>query len=122
MMFKTDPSGIHPLSPWGKAAMEASLLEASAAGSHPGPPSKGEGDGPLVRAEGLAMGFDVSPPLLNRILERKPRQLLQAVDEASFTIRKGETLALVGESGCGKSTVARMLVGLYQPSRGRFFF
>jgi peptide/nickel transport system ATP-binding protein len=44
------------------------------------------------------------------------------VDEASFTIHKGETLALVGESGCGKSTVARLLVGLYQPTRGRFFF
>ncbi|MDO5290901.1 MAG: ATP-binding cassette domain-containing protein [Pseudomonadota bacterium] len=77
---------------------------------------------PLVRAEGLARTFDVSPPLLNRILERKPRQLLHAVDEASFTIDKGQTLALVGESGCGKSTVARVLVGLYPPTRGKFFF
>ncbi len=123
MMLKTDPSGTHPFSLWGKAGMGASLVEASAAGPHPGQPPAGEGAGdPLVRAEGLAMGFDVSPPLLNRILERKPRQLLQAVDEASFPINTGETLALVGESGCGKSTVARMLVGLYQPTRGRFFF
>jgi len=73
-------------------------------------------------AEGLARSFDVSPPWLNRVLERKPRLLLQAVDEASFTIRKGETLPLVGESGCGKSTVARLLVGLYAPTRGRFLF
>ncbi|HMN22776.1 MAG TPA: ATP-binding cassette domain-containing protein [Ottowia sp.] len=73
-------------------------------------------------ADGLAKTFDVSAPWLNRVLERKPRQLLHAVDEASFTIAKGQTLALVGESGCGKSTVARLLVGLYQPTRGRFLF
>ena len=81
-----------------------------------------EATAPLVRAEGLAKTFDVSPPWLNRVLERKPRQLLHAVDEASFSIQKGQTLALVGESGCGKSTVARLLVGLYQPTRGSFFF
>ena len=81
-----------------------------------------EAAAPLVRAEGLAKTFDVSPPWLNRVLERKPRQLLHAVDEASFSIQKGQTLALVGESGCGKSTVARLLVGLYQPTRGSFFF
>ena len=81
-----------------------------------------EATAPLVRAEGLAKTFDVSPPWLNRVLERKPRQLLHAVDEASFSIQKGQTLALVGESGCGKSTVARLLVWLYQPTRGSFFF
>ena len=89
--------------------------------TNPAPGGEGAGE-PLVRAEGLAKTFDVSPPLLNRILERKPRVLLHAVDEASFSIRKGETLALVGESGCGKSTVARLLVGLHEPTRGRFFF
>ena len=77
---------------------------------------------PLVRADGLARSFDVSPPLLNRLLERKPRQLLHAVDGVSFEIEKGKTLALVGESGCGKSTVARLLVGLYEPTRGGFTF
>mgnify|MGYP001258152225 CR=1 FL=1 len=77
---------------------------------------------PLVVAEDIAKVFDVSPPWLNRVLERKPRQLLHAVDGVSFTIRAGETLALVGESGCGKSTVARMLVGLHTPSRGRVLF
>src|SRR4051812_31252214 len=79
-------------------------------------------DAPLVQANDLAKTFDVSAPWLNRVLERKPRQLLHAVDGVSFTIEKGRTLALVGESGCGKSTVARLLVGLYQPSRGSFAF
>jgi peptide/nickel transport system ATP-binding protein len=77
---------------------------------------------PLVQARDLAMSFDVSPPLLNRVLERKPRQFLAAVDGVSFEIEKGKTLALVGESGCGKSTVARLLVGLYAPTRGDFQF
>jgi peptide/nickel transport system ATP-binding protein len=76
----------------------------------------------LVKATDLAMSFDVSPPWLNRVIERKPRLLLHAVDGVSFDIEKGKTLALVGESGCGKSTVARLLVGLYQPTRGNFIF
>ena len=77
---------------------------------------------PLVRAHDLARTFDVSAPWLNRVIERKPRQLLHAVDGVSFEIEKGKTLALVGESGCGKSTVARLLVGLYEPTRGGFSF
>jgi len=77
---------------------------------------------PLVQAHDLAKTFDVSPPWLNRVLEGKPRLLLQAVDGVSFDIEKGKTLALVGESGCGKSTVARLLVGLYEPSRGGLRF
>jgi peptide/nickel transport system ATP-binding protein len=76
----------------------------------------------LVVANDLAMSFDVSAPWLNRVIERKPRQLLHAVDGVSFEIEKGKTLALVGESGCGKSTVARLLVGLYEPTRGGLTF
>ncbi len=78
--------------------------------------------GPLVQARDLAKSFDVSAPWLNRVIERRPRQMLQAVDGVSFEIEKGKTLALVGESGCGKSTVARLLVGLYQPTRGNLVF
>ena len=77
---------------------------------------------PLVRAVDLAKTFDVSAPWLNRVLERAPRRLLKAVDGVSFDIERGRTLALVGESGCGKSTVARLLVGLYAPTRGQFHF
>jgi len=77
---------------------------------------------PLVQANDLSMTFDVSAPWLNRVIERKPRTLLRAVDGVSFEIEKGKTLALVGESGCGKSTVARLLVGLHEPSRGNLQF
>jgi peptide/nickel transport system ATP-binding protein len=76
----------------------------------------------LVQATDLAMRFDVSAPWLNRVLERKPKVFLHAVDGVSFEIEKGQTLALVGESGCGKSTVARLLVGLHAPTRGHFSF
>jgi peptide/nickel transport system ATP-binding protein len=76
----------------------------------------------LVEAVDLVKVFDVSPPWLNRVLEHKPRQYVHAVDGVSFTIKKGQTLALVGESGCGKSTVARLLVGLYAPTRGQVRF
>jgi len=77
---------------------------------------------PLVQATDLARTFDVSAPWLNRVLERKPRTLLRAVDGVTFSIERGKTLALVGESGCGKSTVARLLVGLYTPTRGSLLF
>ncbi len=77
---------------------------------------------PLVEVQDLAKIFDVSQPWLNRVLERQPRRYVHAVDGVSFAIPRGETLALVGESGCGKSTVARLLVGLYAPTRGQVRF
>jgi peptide/nickel transport system ATP-binding protein len=80
------------------------------------------GVAPLVQAHDLAKTFDVSAPWLNRVIEGRPRQLLHAVDGVSFEIAKGQTLALVGESGCGKSTVAKLLVGLYEPTRGGLNF
>ena len=76
----------------------------------------------LLKLEGVGRDFDVSRPWLNRVLEGLPRQLLRAVDSVTLEVRRGETLALVGESGCGKSTVARLIVGLYRPSRGRIEF
>jgi peptide/nickel transport system ATP-binding protein len=78
--------------------------------------------GLLVEVRDLAKTFDVSAPWLNRVVERKQRQFVHAVDGVSFGIERGKTLALVGESGCGKSTVARLLVGLYAPSRGEVVF
>ena len=77
---------------------------------------------PLVEVRDLARSFDVSAPLLNRVIERKHRQFVHAVDGVSFSIARGTTLALVGESGCGKSTVARLLVGLYAPTGGSVHF
>lgn len=76
----------------------------------------------LLTVEGLKRHFDVSPPWLTRLLERRPRQSVKAVDGIEFTIRKGETYALVGESGCGKSTVAHLVVGLQPPTAGQVLF
>ena len=80
------------------------------------------GAAPLVEVTDLARYFDVSPPWLARLLEGRGRLILRAVDGVSFAIRRGETFSLVGESGCGKSTVARVIVGLYRPTRGRVVF
>jgi len=82
----------------------------------------GEAAAPLVHVEALAKYFDVSKPLLNRLLEGGGRHVLKAVDGVSFTIPRGRTFSLVGESGCGKSTVARCVVGLYRPTQGRVLF
>src|SRR5580698_204117 len=78
--------------------------------------------GPLLQVAGLKRYFDVSPPLLDRLLERTGRRVLHAVDGVSFEINRGETFSLVGESGCGKSTVARLVVGLYTPTSGSVRF
>ena len=76
----------------------------------------------LLALTDVAKTFDVSPPWLDRVMERRPRTLLTAVDGVTLTIARGETLGLVGESGCGKSTVARLIVGLHAPSRGAIAF
>ena len=52
----------------------------------------------------------------------KNKQYVQAVDDVSFAIRKGETLGLVGESGCGKTTTGRTIINLYDPTEGDVYF
>jgi peptide/nickel transport system ATP-binding protein len=76
----------------------------------------------LLKVTGLKQDFEVSKPLLNRLIERRPRQFLTAVNNVDFSIQAGETFALVGESGCGKSTIANMVVGLYTPTSGKIYF
>lgn len=75
-----------------------------------------------VEVDALSRVFDVSDPWLNRMIERKPKRFLHAVQDVTFTVPKGKTLALVGESGCGKSTVARLVTGLYTPTEGAIVF
>jgi peptide/nickel transport system ATP-binding protein len=79
-------------------------------------------DIPFVEAQDLVRHFDVSRPALQRLIAREGRRTLRAVDGISFAIPKGTTLSLVGESGCGKSTVARLMVGLYGTTAGRVVF
>ena len=76
----------------------------------------------VLLADKVSRHFDVSRPWLQRTLAREPKLLLRAVDGISFRVARGSTLSLVGESGCGKSTVARLAVGLYTPSGGEIRF
>ncbi len=64
----------------------------------------------LLRVEGLKKYFDT------------PKGKLHAVDDVSFTINRGETLGVVGESGCGKSTMGRAILRLHEPTAGKVFF
>jgi oligopeptide transport system ATP-binding protein len=69
---------------------------------------------PLVEVEGLTKHF----PITQGILFQRAVGAVQAVDGLTFTIQRGETLGLVGESGCGKTTAGRTLLGLYPPTDG----
>ena len=72
----------------------------------------------IVNVQHLIRTFDVSKPLLNRIIERLPKAIVRAVADVSFTIEQGQVYALVGESGSGKSTIGKIIVGLLGPTSG----
>ena len=72
----------------------------------------------LVQASDLAKSFDVSPPWLNRVLERKPRVQLKAVDGVSFSAGPGQILSIIGPNGAGKTTLFNVVSGVYTASRG----
>jgi oligopeptide transport system ATP-binding protein len=61
-------------------------------------------------------------PVGSGFLSRKPTGYVKAVDGVSFTVKRGETLGLVGESGCGKTTTGRCILQLYKPTGGKVIF
>ena len=71
----------------------------------------------LLEVKHLKKYFDVETNFFG-----KPTAVLKAVDDVSFKIYKGEALGLVGESGCGKSTIGKMLVDLYKPTAGEILY
>jgi oligopeptide/dipeptide ABC transporter ATP-binding protein len=73
---------------------------------------------PLLEVEGLQKYF----PVTRGIIFQKQVGAVKAVDGLSFSVNKGETLGLVGETGCGKSTTGRLLTRLLEPSAGRILF
>jgi peptide/nickel transport system ATP-binding protein len=79
-------------------------------------------DTPMLELRDTARYFDVSRPWLQRVIAGEGKRILRAVDGLNLSVPKGTTLSLVGESGCGKSTVARLAVGLYRPSAGQVVF
>ena len=73
---------------------------------------------PLIRVQNLTKHF----PITRGLIVQKQVGAVQAVDNISFDIFKGETLGLVGESGCGKSTTGRTLLQLHEPTAGQVFY
>ena len=80
--------------------------------------ARSNGAGPLVELEHLKQYFPIKSGI---VLDRHVGDV-RAVDDVTMTIRRGETLGLVGESGCGKSTVGRTILRLYKPTAGRVVF
>ncbi len=76
------------------------------------------GNGVLVKVRGLKMHF----PITHGIVIQRQVGAIKAVDGITFDIYRGETLGLVGESGCGKSTTGRAMLQLYRPTAGEVYF
>ena len=76
---------------------------------------------PLVELEGLQKHFDQSQGIVDTVLGREP-QPVRAVDGVSLDIYPGDTVGIAGESGCGKTTLGKLLVKLYEPTEGSIRF
>jgi peptide/nickel transport system ATP-binding protein len=82
-----------------------------------GTPLAASSERPLLEVRGLSKRFDVRGGILRRVRSR-----VHAVEDVSFTLQRGETLALVGESGCGKTTIGRSILRLVEPDSGSVRF
>jgi oligopeptide transport system ATP-binding protein len=91
--------------------------QSTAAGA-PSTNGTGPGADTILRVEGLKMHF----PITDGIILQREVGKVRAVDGLDFTVKRGETLGLVGESGCGKSTTGRAILQLYRPSAGHVYF
>jgi oligopeptide transport system ATP-binding protein len=96
----------------------ASTPPVGAAVASPAAASTAAPGAPLLEVEDLAVWF----PITEGIVFERHTGDVRAVDGVSFTVHRGETLGLVGESGCGKSTTGRAIVRLYKPTRGAIRF
>src|SRR5271157_2474067 len=76
---------------------------------------------PLLRVEGLVKHYPVDPGLLGRLFGRATTSV-QALNGVSLDIARGETIGLIGESGCGKTTLGRTILRLQEPTAGRMIF
>ncbi|HWV25384.1 MAG TPA: ATP-binding cassette domain-containing protein, partial [Thermomicrobiales bacterium] len=92
--------------------MSAAVSQQQTPGASP------ENGQPLLDVKNLVMHF----PLTQGIIFQRQVGAVQAVDGVSFSVKRGETLGLVGESGCGKSTTGRALLQLYKPTSGEVMF
>ncbi|MBO3809786.1 MAG: ABC transporter ATP-binding protein, partial [Candidatus Brockarchaeota archaeon] len=75
----------------------------------------------MVRVENLKKYFPVEKSFLEKLLTRT-RSFIRAVDDVTFSVLKGEVFTLAGESGCGKTTTGKIILGLVPPTSGRVFF
>ncbi|MFZ0532941.1 MAG: oligopeptide/dipeptide ABC transporter ATP-binding protein [Anaerolineales bacterium] len=76
---------------------------------------------PMLEVHDLYKYFPIQQSLVNALM-RRPPTFVKAVDGVSFSVAHGEVLALVGESGCGKTTIAKTLIGLEEQTRGEIIF
>lgn len=76
---------------------------------------------PILNVSHLSKTFPIKRNIAE-IVRKKEQKYVRAVEDVTFSIRKGETLGLVGESGCGKSTLSKTLIRLYKPNDGKIMF
>ena len=99
-------------------SLSGSADPAAATGRRPDAAPATAPSAPLLRVEDLKVWF----PITEGIIREKHIGDVRAIDGVSFDMARGETLGLVGESGCGKTTTGRAIIRLYQPTAGRIDF